>query len=96
MEKRLFFKGKVQIEFLYSFYHLEKAIKIVFLNLLFKNFVIVLVANMLIQYVNFLVTTIVIIIVLLHNMIIVIAIITAAFIQIVTVATTIVVMLSKS
>ena len=51
MKKRLFFKCKLNFGIL--FYHLEKAIKIVFLNLSFKNFVIVLVANMLIKYVKY-------------------------------------------
>ena len=51
MKKRQFFKCKLNFRIL--FYHLEKAIKIVFLNLSFKNFVIVLVANMLIKYVKY-------------------------------------------
>ena len=90
MKKRLFLKEKCKLNFCILFYHLERATKIVFLSLLFKNFVIVLVPNMLIQYVNFLITTIVIIIVLFHNIIIVIVIITVAFIEIVIFETTIV------
>ena len=69
--------------------------QIVFLNLFFKNVVTVLVANMLIQYVNFLIPTIVIIIVLFHNMIIVIVIITVVFIEIVIVETKIVAILKR-
>ena len=50
---------------------------------------------MLMQYVNFLITTIVIIIVLFYNMIIVTVIITVAFIEIVIVETTIVAILKR-
>ena len=68
IKKRLFLKEQCKLNFCILFYHLEKATKIVFLNLFSKIFVMVLVANMLIQYIKFLISTIVIIIVLFHNM----------------------------
>ena len=95
MKKRLFFLKKCKLNFYILFYHVEKATDIVCLNLFFKNFDIALVANMFMQYVNFLITTIVIIIVLFHNMTRVIVIIIVAFVEIVIVETTTVAIIKR-